>query len=226
MTRSLALLRPEPGWSASVAAAHEAGLDVVGHPLFEAEPVGWQPPAGEFDAVLAGSGAAFRLGGSLLAELTTLPVFAVGEATAQAARSAGFAVAMTGEGGLQELLDATAGEPRRFLRLAGEDHVALRPHAGQSLMEVVVYRMVPEPLEPSFALKLTTEAPVVALHSAAAAEHFAQEVDRLGLSRGKLFLLALGPRVAKAVGLGWAAVHIADRPSDAALLAKAIALCK
>ena len=33
-------------------------------------------------------------------------------------------------------------------------------------------------------------------------------------------------RIAKAAGLGWAAVHLADRPGDAALLAKAAALCK
>ena len=64
MTRPLALLRPEPGWSASAATARAAGIAVVGHPLFAAEPVDWAAPAGEFDAVLAGSAAAFRLGGA------------------------------------------------------------------------------------------------------------------------------------------------------------------
>lgn len=226
MTRPLALLRPEPGWSASAAAARASGMEVIGHPLFEAQPVPWAVPGGEYDAVLAGSATAFRLGGSSLAALGHLPVYAVGEATAVAARTAGFAVTRTGEGGLQKLLDETADEAGHFLRLAGEERVVLDLHAGQTMTECVVYRMAPRPLDPAFAAALASSKTVVALHSAAAAAHFAQEVDRLGLPRGEMFLLALGPRVAEAAGLGWAACHIADRVSDAALLAKAGALCK
>lgn len=226
MTRPLALLRPEPGWSASAAAARAAGIEVIGHPLFEAEPVAWTVPESQFEALLVGSATAFRLGGDALAELRHVPVHAVGEATASAARMAGFAVAKVGEGGLQALLDDPASGAQNFLRLAGEERVTLHPHPGQHISEVVVYRMAKRPLQADFAPRLTNSRPILALHSAAAAAHFAQEVDRLGLKRGELFLLALGPRIAKAAGLGWAAVHIADRPSDAALLAKAGALCK
>lgn len=226
MTRPLGLLRPEPGWSASAAAARSLGLEVVGHPLFLAEAIAWAPPAGEFDALLAGSGAAFRNGGAALAALAHLPVYAVGEATEEAARAAGFAVERTGEGGLQSLLDQSAGPPRRFLRLAGEERVELVPHPGQAISDLVVYRMAPRPLAPDFAQVLVASQPVIALHSAAAAEHFAREVDRLGLARGELVLAALGARIAAAAGAGWAALHVADRPSDAALLAKAAALCK
>ena len=186
----------------------------------------WTAPAGPFDALLVGSASAFRLGGASLDDLRHLPVHAVGETTAAAARDAGFEVARTGVGGLQLLLDRAEGETRRFLRLAGEERVILRPHPGQSLAEVTVYRMVPRHLSEIVANLLRDGHPIVALHSAAAATHFSQEVDRLGLTRGKIFLLALGPRIAKAAGLGWAAVHIAENPSDAALLAKAAALCK
>lgn len=226
MSRPLALLRPAPGWDASAAAARAAGLEVIGHPLFDVEPVAWRLPEADFDAVLAGSAAAFRLGGEALAPLRALPVHAVGEATAAAARARGFAVANTGVGGLQTLLDAAAGRAIRFLRLAGEERVALATHPGQHITERVVYRMVARPLDPAFADELAARHPLVALHSAAAAQQFAGEVDRLGLERGRLFLLALGIRVAKAAGIGWAAVHVADTPSEAALLAKAVALCK
>jgi uroporphyrinogen-III synthase len=226
MTRPLALLRPEPGWSASAVAARAAGLEVVGRPLFAAEAVAWQLPARPFDALLAGSGAAFRLGGEGLANLTSLPVYAVGDATAEAARSAGFSVARTGEGGLQQLLDGVAGAPLRFLRLAAEARVDVTPNPGQSVTECVVYRMAPSPIGSGLLYELKQSKPLIALHSAAAAAHFAQEVERLGIARGDLALLALGSRVAEAAGPGWAAVHIADRPSDAALLAKAAALCK
>lgn len=226
MSRALALLRPEPGWSTSAAAARGAGLEVIGQPLFDAQPVAWNLPPGDFDALLIGSAAAFRHGGAQLAELRRLPVYAVGEATAQAARAAGFTVARTGAGVLQHLLDTCAGEAIRFLRLAGEERVAVAPHDDQHVTECAVYRMVPRPIGPTFAAALAAREPLVALHSAAAARHFAEEVDRIGIARGAVFLLALGPRVAKEAGLGWAAVHIADAPDDAALLVKAAALCK
>lgn len=225
MTRALALLRPEPGWSASAEAARAEGLEVVGHPLFVAAPVSWTPPQDEFDGLLAGSAAAFRQGGDALETLVHVPVLAVGAVTAAAACAAGFVVVRTGQGGLQQLLDAATPEQARYLRLAGEEHVPLAPHSGQIVTERVVYRMIPRPLEHAFVSQLQAR-PVVALHSAAAAKHFAQQIDRLAIARDALPLLALGTRVAEAAGLGWAAVHIADRPDDAALLAKASALCK
>lgn len=224
--RPLALLRPEPGWSASAVRARAEGLEVIGHPLFEGEPIPWTIPPGRFDALLVGSAAVFRHAGAQLARLRALPVDVVGQATAHAARDAGFAVANTGVGGLQALLDGAAGEPRHYLRLAGEERVSLSPHPGQAITQCIVYRMVPRPLDAGFAAALTERAPLVALHSAAAARHFAAEVDRLGIERGRLYLVVMGSRVAKAAGLGWAALHTIERPDDATLLAKAAALCK
>ena len=226
MSRPLALLRPEPGWSASAADARERGLEVVGHPLFESEALAWGKPGGAFDALLVGSGAVFRLGGPQLDAFGDLPVHAVGEATAAAAREAGFAVSHVGEGGLQGVLDAKSEEPVRYLRLGGEQRVKLRPNPNQSLVERAVYRTRPRPLGGELVSSLECGEPVVALHSAIAAGHFGSEIDRLGIARDGLFLLALGPRIAKAAGLGWAELYVADRPTDAALLAKAAALCQ
>lgn len=226
MTRPLALLRPEPGWSASAAAVRAAGLEVVGHPLFACEPVDWAPPEGDHDALLVGSAAVFSAGGLQLAALRALPVHAVGESTARAARAAGFEVGRVGAGGLQQLLDAVAGEPIRYLRLTGEERVDLAPHPRQAITECVTYRMVPLPLSPSFRAELASRSPLVALHSAAAARWFAQLVHDAGVQRENLPLLALGPRIAEAAGPGWAACHVADTPTEAALLVKAAALCK
>lgn len=226
MTRPLALLRPEPGWSASAARARDLRIEVIGHPLFEAEPVAWEPPEGGFDALLAGSAAVFAHGGAKLDAYRHLSVHAVGKATADAANSAGFSVSQVGGGGLQALLDATADETCHYLRLGGEERVPLIAHRGQRLTEIAVYRMRPIPLVPEFADHLASRPAVVALHSAAAARLFGAEVDRLQLPRAALTLLALGPRIAEAPGDGWASVGIADRPDDAALLAKATALCK
>ena len=226
MNRPLALLRPEPGWSASAATARAMGIEVLGHPLFRSEPLDWHLPTVHFDALLVGSAAVFAQGGPQLEQLRDFPVHAVGECTAMAARKSGFVVAQTGVGGLQSLLDSAAGKPLRFLRLGGEERVRLQPRAGQSLIEVAVYRLRPLALERALTDALTTRNPIVALHSAAAARQFAAEVDHLGIARGRLVLLALAPRIAKEAGLGWAALHIAEAPSDAALLAKAAALCE
>ena len=65
-------------------------------------------------------------GGKQLAGLTKLPVHAVGDTTADAARRAGFLVGRTGRGGLQNLLDDLANRKLHLLRLAGEDRVTLR----------------------------------------------------------------------------------------------------
>ena len=226
MKHQLALLRPEPGWSATAAAARARGLTVVGHPLFAAQPLECAVPTGAYDALLIGSRNAAVLGAPLLAAFADLPVHAVGAASAAAARRAGLTVAVSGTGGLQDLLDRAIERPCRYLRLAGEAHVALVPRPGQTIETAIVYRMVPRPLAADFAAALTARPPLVALHSAAAASHFAAEVDRLGISRDTLFLIALGPRIARAAGTGWAALHIADMPSDAALLAKSEALCE
>ena len=67
--------------------------------------------------------------------------------------------------------------------------------------------------------------PVVLLHSAEAARHFAAEVDRLGLSRGRIALAAFAPRIAAAAGTGWAASRAARQPNDPALLALAREMC-
>lgn len=226
MSRPLAILRPEPGWSATAAAARAQGLRVIGRPLFVARPTDWEPPAGAFDALLAGSRAVFREGGPQLADLRHLPVHAVGKATAEAARAAGFRVAMVGAGGLQQLLDSAAGVPARYLRLSGEERVRLAAHPGQTVIERVVYRLAPQPLTAAFAAQLGGAQPVIALHSAAAARRLFAETERLALPREALALLALGPRIAAAAGPGWGAVHISAKPDDAALLAKATALCK
>ena len=226
MIRPLCLLRPEPGWSRTATAADERGIAAIGEPLFVGEPVAWQAPKGHFDGLLAGSARAFALGGEALQALRHLPVFAVGQATADAAKGAGFSVTRTGCGNLQQLLDRSAGEALRLVRLMGEEHVALTPPPGVTLAEIITYRMAARPVSSLLAQAAREQQPVVALHSAAAALHWRSECGRLGIDRQLLVILALSQRIATAAGAGWRSVYIAERPEDAALLAKAQLLCK
>jgi uroporphyrinogen-III synthase len=218
-------LRPEPGLAATLEKARAAGLVITGHALSEIRPVVWDcPDTAGIDGLLIGSANAILHGGSDLARLITKPVYAVGEATAAAARRAGFTVAMVGSGGLQGVLDAIAG-PCHLLRIAGEERIELVPPQGVTFAEVIAYRSCNLPLDPVAMLLAGGEA-LVLLHSAASARHFAAECDRLALARGGITLAPLGPRIAEAAGTGWRAVHTAARPDETALLEMASNLCQ
>ncbi|MFB0610843.1 uroporphyrinogen-III synthase [Aurantiacibacter poecillastricola] len=218
------VLRPEPGLQSTLQLAREMGLAAIGMPLFEVMPIAWDTPdAGEFDALLLGSANAVRHGGKGLEAYRDLPVHAVGKATAEAAREAGFTVATVGEGGLQAVLDANA-QPTRYLRLGGVETVPLEP-GRHTIAKRAVYEVRPLPITGSAQIGLRTGTPCILLHSAAAARHFGAEIDRVGLARSAMHLACIGPRVADAAGRGWAAVSSAAQPNDTALLALARDMC-
>lgn len=221
MNLPLITIRPEPGASETVRSAAAMGLEVESWPLSKVVPLPWQAPdAAEFDSLLLGSANAVRHGGPQLRELLALPVYAVGERTAEAARDIGLQVAQTGPGSLQPLLDGLAGQNLRLLRLAGEARVAVEPLDSIMVTTVVVYRVEHLPIPPSLAERLT-EGATVLFHSAEAAAHFSAECTRLQLPRKRICLAALSPRIAEAAGEGWRAVAVAE---DQALLEAAAQL--
>lgn len=224
--RPLLVIRPEPGNAATVAAAKALGLRAIRAPLFSIEPVAWTPDGGPYDALLLGSANAVRHAGKGLANFAHLPVYAVGDATAEAARAAGLTVAAQGSGGLQDLMPRLAADRRRrVLRLAGEEHVPVAPPPGVSIDTVALYAARPLPLSDE-ALRVLRQNPVVLLHSAAAARHLAKLCDRDGIARSDIALACLGPRIAEAAGEGWRELGVAPRPDDAALLALAARMCQ
>lgn len=224
MSLPIVAIRPEPGCSATVEAGRALGLDIGGHPLFEVGTREWAVPRpDEIDALLIGSANAIRYGGAGLTAFRGKPVYAVGEATADAARAAGFAIAGVGRGGLQSVLDRVPA-PQRLLRLAGEDHVPLVPPDGVTIDTRIAYASEPLPMPADLAQRLRDGA-VVLLHSAQAARYFASECERLGVPRGSVALAALGLRIAAAAGHGWRVCLSASEPTEAALLALADDLC-
>lgn len=218
------VIRPEPGLQSTLQLARDMGLAAIGLPLFEVMPLQWDAPdAGDFDALLLGSANAMRHGGRALERYLSLPVHAVGEATAQAARDAGFTVGRVGEGGLQSVLDDNQ-SPTRYLRLGGAEKVPLSP-GRHAISERDVYEVRALPITGSAQVGLRTGTTCVLLHSAAAARHFGEEVDRLGFDRAAILLACIGPRVAAAAGGGWQACDSAPQPDDRALLALARDMC-
>ena len=214
--RRVLVLRPEPGATATVRRAERLGLDAIALPLFEIEPIAWKAPdpAG-FDALLLSSANGVRYGGEQLQKLRGLSVRAVGEATAEAARDAGFDVASCGDAGIGELLDSTPAN-FRLVHLCGEHRKALTG-VRQQITPVPVYRAVAiaEPEMPDCA------GTVVLIHSPRAGQRYAQLIEE----RSDITIAAISPAAAEAVGTGWEMVQTADRPNDDALLALATRLC-
>jgi len=217
--RRLFLFRPEPGARHSADRARAMGLDVTLIPLFAIEELPWTAPdPSEFDAILFTSANAVRSAGDQAEQLRGLPAHCVGEATAQAAEVAGFGVASTGNGGVDDLLDHI--EPGvRLLHLCGEDRRP--PKHAHPLKCATVYRA--KPLSSPHGLE-KLGGNVAMLHSPRAAARLAELIDPG--QRATITIAAISPATAEAAGTGWESVTAASVPSDAALLALAQRLCQ
>lgn len=193
------------------------GLTATAVPLFEIEPVPWQAPDPQaFDGLLLTSANAVRQAGPQLAKVRALPVYAVGKATAGAARAAGLEVVLCGEGGLRELLAEVPGAPR-LLHLCGDDRTATPDTTAISAVPVYRSMAIPRPVG------LDQLAGSVALvHSPRAG----QRLGELVADRQKIGIAAISIAAADACGFGWAAVEAASQPNDAALLSLAARLCQ
>ena len=217
--RRVLVLRPEPAARATVEGAKRRGLDAISTPLFEIEAVQWAPPAAAgFDGILLTSANAVRFGGEGLQELRGLPVYAVGAATAAAARDAGFDVASTGDAGAKRLLGSI--DPGlKLLHLAGE-HRKEQGDAAQHITSVTVYRSTTRDN-----VDLSDAGGSVALiHSPRAGERFAELIADAKIN-ASIAIAAISREAADAAGGGWERVEVADEPNDQALLALTERLC-
>jgi len=214
--RRVVVLRPEPGASETVRRASEQGLDAVAIPLFEIEPIAWEAPdAAGFDALLLTSANAVRHAGEGLKQLRGLPVYAVGEATAEAAREAGFDIKSSGDAGVERLLGSIEAD-LKLLHLCGED----RKQSGaarQEITPVVAYRAKAIASPDLSALPGS----IALVHSPRAARRLAETAD----DKNRVTLVAISEAAAEAAGDGWQAIEVADNPRDEALLALASRLC-
>ena len=129
-------------------------------------------------------------------------------------------------GGLQGILTAILPEHRHMLRLAGRERVELTLPPGLS-DESSAWSMPANlcPCPQSSPQRCAAAAWCCSIPREAGL-HFSAECDRLGIHRAGLALAVIGPRVASAVGEGWARVTSAASPDDQALLALASRMCQ
>jgi uroporphyrinogen-III synthase len=212
MTRPVAVLRPEPGNSATAARAERLGLMVIRLPLFAVHPVAWTPPApAAHDALILTSANTIRHGGEGLRALQALPVLAVGERTAASARAAGFDVMAVGTADVTALLAmAEARGIWRALYLGGRDRIPVT--SGVIATTVTVYASDALPLAPGQIEAL--DGAVALLHSARAAHRLSELVA----DRSRIRLAALSDVILDTAGPGWAGGLAATAPDDDALL--------
>ena len=201
------------------------GLDAAVAPLFHLRPIEWQAPdANEVDCVLLTSANACRLGGDKVARFADLPCYAVGEATAEAARSAGFREVKAGRGdgdaALRMMIEDGAERP---LHLCGQNHIPL-DRAG--IVRRILYAAEEVPALPPPAVAAVQHGTVALVHSPRAASVFGKLVDQAGLDRSTTCLAAISEPAAAAAGTGWRSVATSPRPRDEALLELAAKLCK
>jgi uroporphyrinogen-III synthase len=221
--KSLLVLRPAPAAAATLARAVAAGFNAVSAPLFTVVPQAWDAPdPADHDAVMLTSANAVRLAGPQLARFTHLPAYAVGEATAVAALSAGFAKVHAGTTGVVALIaQMAAAGIARPLHLAGREFRA----PGDPPMPIVrrvVYAADPVPGLPRAARAALERGAVALVHSPRAAIVLAELVARAGLDRQDLRVAA----ISTAAACDWLGAAIADVPTDDALLAAAARLCE
>jgi uroporphyrinogen-III synthase len=218
--RRLVILRPDPGASASAERARAMGLEPVTMPLFQVEPLDWEvPDAGSFDALLLTSANAVRHGGQALRSLRQLPVHAVGEATAAAAREAGFDIASTGDAGAERLLGSIESDVR-LLHLCGEHRTGT--DAKQAITAIPVYRAGELPMPDDFR---RIEGQVAMVHSPRAGRRLAELAGEAAIDRSTVRIAAISEAAAAAAGPGWERCEAAGTPDEAALLALAARLC-
>lgn len=217
------MLRPQPGAEATAARAEALGFTAIVAPLFTLAPVAWDAPDPTgHDALMLTSAAAVRHAGPALARYRTLPVYAVGAATAQAARDAGFGDVFAGAGDAYALAALmTQDGIAHPLHLCGREHRA--PRASFPIARRIVYAADPvDRLPPQIPPALAAGA-IALLHSPRAAATFAALLAQAGLSPETVSVVAISSTAAHGT---WRDAAIAASPDDAGLLAAAVGLCE
>jgi uroporphyrinogen-III synthase len=229
----LLLTRAEPDAQRTAAALRGQGHDVVAAPLLRIEPAADATiGAGPWAAILITSAnAAHAIAAhARVAPLRALPVFAVGQRSAEAVAAAGFADVTSADGNVTDLarLVAARMQPAAFLLyLAGEDRSGdlagdLRAR-GFAVETIIVYRAVAATGLPPVAAEALSSGIDGVLHfSRRSVEAYINAARAAGMLANALkpVHFCLSAQVAEPLAqAGTADIRVAERPSEAALLA-------
>ncbi len=228
----LLLTRLQPDAARTAVALRTRGHEPIVAPLFEIEILSHADlSAGSWTAFLVTSANALRglAGQAHRVEVRHVPVFTVGDRTAQAIRDAGFTAVTSASGDVNDLANLVAARlnpPARLLYLTGEDRSGdlagtLRAR-GFVVDMVVVYRaVVAETLPAQAAAALTHGVDGVLHYSRRSAEAYVSAARAAGLlaSALKPIHFCLSAQVAEPLAQAGAAdIRMAPRPVEADLI--------
>lgn len=228
----LLVTRPEPDATRTAEALRARGHDVLVAPLLATLSIA-ADFAGLYHGVLMTSANAARAvtAHPRRGELTRLTCFTVGNRTAEAARTAGFAETVSADGTLGDLVDLAAAKFDRFARLlylAGEDRagdlagdLAKR---GIAVDTVVIYRaLAAEKLPPHLTEALRENTLDAALHysrrSVATLLTFAGHSGAMNVVANLAHYCLSAEAAAPLREAGARRIAVAARPDEASLLA-------
>lgn len=223
MIRPLLLLRPQPGNDASAERARALGIEVVQLPLFEIVPLDHGPaPDGPFDALLVTSPNGARYGAETISRFADLPIYTVGETSAQAVREHGGRDVRLGGGDAARTIPMIVADGvKTLLHVCGEE---VRPFdtLGLSIRQHIVYGSDARDMRPFTKMLVTMPPSVIAIHSPAAGRRLNALMPP---SCRNHMVLGLSDAAAQAAGKGWRKIHVSPTPDDSALLRIASTLC-
>ena len=220
--------RPQADSERTATALEALGHEVLVAPLMRVEPIAVDL-AGTWSAIVITSANALPAIPATADGVKTLPVFAVGDRSAEAARRAGFAEVSSANGDIKDLVRLVAaravGAKAPLLYLAGEDRsgdlvAQLAAHGIDAEMKVV-YRTVAEVFPPVLAAALESGDVDAVLHfSRRSAELFVEGARLSGVAgpAEDVRHLCLSSQVAEPLA-GASRIAVAARPEEAALVA-------
>ena len=220
--------RPQADSERTATALEALGHEVLVAPLMRVEPIAVDL-AGTWSAIVITSANALPAIPATADGVKTLPVFAVGDRSAEAARRAGFAEVSSANGDNKDLVRLVAaravGAKAPLLYLAGEDRsgdlvAQLVAHGIDAEMKVV-YRIVAEVFPPVLAAALESGDVDAVLHfSRRSAELFVEGARLSGVAgpAEDVRHLCLSSQVAEPLA-GASRIAVAARPEEAALVA-------
>ena len=228
----LLVTRPKADAERTALALRARGHDAVVAPLLQIEPVAdAEIGAGPWMAILVTSANAAAIAGhKRFSQLRALPVFAVGDRSAQAMRAVGFADVISADGDVDDLVQLVAGRIKRkasLLYLAGADrsgdlagNLCTR---GFAVGTAIIYRAAAAgALLPAVVAAVADGVDGVLHFSRRSGAAYvdalrATGLDEAGLKKPAQFCLSA--RVAELLAHGGASdIRIASEPTEAALL--------
>jgi uroporphyrinogen-III synthase len=227
----LLVTRPAPDGERTAERLRARGYETIVAPLLRLESLDFDPGPGPWGALALTSANAVRAAQhhARANELRALPVFAVGAHTAELARAAGFAHAISADGdktALVRLITERYASQAPILYLAGEDRAGDIEGdlvaAGITVFTCVAYRIAALDLPPEACAALTSGQLDGALHfSRRSADIYLDRMQAAGLFERALAIaqFCLSRQVAEPLqAAGAADVRIAARPTEAHLI--------